>query len=94
MKYDPHLEDVPKATNKACKQPLTSFKGLEKVRTVYNTGRVIQACIRRPVMTQTMYRPSCSTSTRRLSTSSSFPAIMEAMPTGDVLGEEREGLIG
>ena len=87
MKYDLYLEEVPKATNKACKQPLTSFKGLEKVRTVYNTGSVMHECMKRPVMTQTMYKPSCSTRTERLSTSSNFPAIMEAMPTGDVLGD-------
>ena len=84
-----YLDDVPKATSKACRQPLTSFKGLEQVNTVYMIGRVIQECMIRPTITHTMYSPSCSTSSVRLSTSSSFPAMMEAIPTGDVLKGRR-----
>ena len=49
----------------------------------------MQPWITRPSNTVSMYSPISSIRTAKLSTSASFPAMMEAIPTGEALKKEK-----
>lgn len=53
-------------------------------------GRINPPWITRPTMTVTMYIPSCLATTSRSPMAAIFPAMSEAMPTGEYLNTGAE----
>ena len=64
---------------------LSSVSGFDLVSTRNNRGRMMQPCMSRPSSTVTIYKPICCTRTAKSSTSRSFPATIDAIPTGEYL---------
>lgn len=80
-----YLDDVPRAVIRACNMPVMKMKGFFRVMTKKSVGRIIHPWIRRPMMTVTVYMPSCPPISVMSSISTILPAIKKRIPMGAYL---------
>lgn len=80
-----YLDDVPKAVIRACNKPVMKMKGFFRVMTKKRVGRITMPWIRRPMMTVTVYMPSCPPISVMSFISTILPAIKKRMPIGAYL---------
>ena len=80
-----HLEAVPMAVIQAGSRPLKYLAGLRLVMMKNMSESVMQAWMSSPVITVTMYMPSCSAVLARFSRLRILPAIRHMIPKGEYL---------
>ena len=80
-----YLEAVPMAVIHAGSSPLKNFAGLRRVMIQNISDNVMQAWMSSPVMTVTMYMPSCSAVVAKFSRLRILPAIRHIIPKGEYL---------
>lgn len=65
--------------------PAKNEKGFFLVTTKYNKGKKIPPWMTRPMITVTMYMPSCLATTSKSLIAMIFPQMRQAMPNGEYL---------
>lgn len=84
-----YLDDVPSAVIRACSKPVIKMKGFFRVMTKKRVGRITMPWISRPMMTVTVYMPSCPPISVMSSISTILPAIKKRIPIGAYLQRAR-----
>ena len=81
----PYLEAVASPVMSACDIPLTNFKGLVRVMMKKPKVKVMHACIKSPISTVAIYRPSDLAVRARFSILMILPAMRQQRPKGAYL---------
>lgn len=87
--FELYLDDVPRAVIRACNKPVMKMKGFFRVMTKKRVGRITMPWIIRPMMTVTVYMPSCPPISVMSSISTILPAIKKRIPMGAYLQRAR-----